>query len=108
MGAADDGVSMFLRVSVPPKTDAEKQLLASGEQNVIPEPTYGTQLQDFGVTGLKAEGQMKVTYTDLPVTLGDGTVVTLRDPHYDVTDLGYGPMAKDVEVSPRVAPLKVG
>jgi CxxC motif-containing protein (DUF1111 family) len=24
MGAADDGVSMFLRVSVPPKTDAER------------------------------------------------------------------------------------
>src|SRR5882724_2666797 len=53
MGSADDGVSMFLRLSVPAKTDAEKALLTSGEQNVIPEPTYGTQLQDFGVTGLK-------------------------------------------------------
>src|SRR3569623_3431976 len=108
MGAADDGVSMFLRLSVPAKTDAEKQALASGQENVIAEPTYGTQLQDFAVTGLKAEGQMQVSYTDLPVTLGDGTVVTLREPHYDVTDLGYGPMAEDVELSPRVAPQMIG
>jgi len=108
MGTADDGVSMFLRLSVPAKTDAEKQLLASGEQNVIPEPAYGTQLQNFAVTGLKSEGQVKVTYADLPVTLGDGTVVTLREPHYDVIDLGYGPMARDAEISPRVAPQMIG
>src|SRR3569833_611786 len=108
MGAADDGVSMFLRLSVPPKTEAEKQALASGQQNVIAEPTYGTQLQDFAVTGLKAEGQMQVSYTDLPVTLGDGTVVTLREPHYDVTDLAYGPLADDVQLSPRVAPPMIG
>src|SRR5262249_3964829 len=73
-----------------------------------PEPTYGGQLQDFGVTGLKAEGQMKIDYSDVPVTLGDGTVVTLRQPHYSVTDLGYGPMAKDVLLSPRVAPQMIG
>mgnify|MGYP001043684080 FL=1 len=108
MGAADDGVSMFLRLSVPPSTEAEKQALASGQQNVVPEPTYGTQLQNFAVTGLKAEGQMRVSYTDLPVTLGDGTVVTLREPHYDVADLAYGPLAKDVQISPRVAPPMIG
>jgi len=89
MGAADDGVSMFLRLSVPPSTEAEKQALASGQQNVVPEPTYGTQLQNFAVTGLKAEGQMRVSYTDLPVTLGDGTVVTLR-----VSDTGPGVPAR--------------
>ena len=108
MGSADDGVSMFLRLSVPATTDAEKALLASGQQNVIPEPTYGTQLQDFGVTGLKAEGQMRVTYTDLPVTLGDGSMVTLREPHYDIADLAYGPLAKDAQISPRVAPPMIG
>ena len=85
MGADDDGVSMFLRVSVPPHTDAERALMESGQQNVIPDPTYGTQLQNFAVTGLSAEGQMAITYTDLPVTLGDGTIVTLRQPHHVLT-----------------------
>ncbi|MBI4922631.1 MAG: thiol oxidoreductase [Devosia nanyangense] len=108
MGADDDGVSMFLRISVPPHTDAEKALMASGEKNVIAEPTYGTQLQNFGITGLKAEGRMVIDYTDLPVTLGDGSVVTLREPHYSVADLGYGPMARDVLLSPRIAPPMIG
>jgi CxxC motif-containing protein (DUF1111 family) len=108
MGADDDGVSMFLRLSVPPHNDAEKALMASGEQNVIPEPTYGTQLQNFAVTGLKAEGQMAVTYTDLPVTLGDGTIVTLREPHYSVANPAFGPLASDVLLSPRIAPQMIG
>jgi CxxC motif-containing protein (DUF1111 family) len=108
MGADDDGVSMFLRLSVPPRTDAEKQLIASGQENVIPEPTYGGQLQDFAVAGLKAEGRMDVTYVDLPVTLGDGTVVTLRKPEYSAADLSHGPMAPDTMMSPRVAPQMIG
>jgi CxxC motif-containing protein (DUF1111 family) len=108
MGADDDGVSMFLRLSVPPHTDAEKQLIASGQENVISEPTYGGQLQDFAVAGLKAEGRMDVTYADLPVTLGDGTVVILRKPEYSASDLSYGPMAPDTMMSPRVAPQMIG
>jgi CxxC motif-containing protein (DUF1111 family) len=108
MGADDDGVSMFLRLSVPPHTTAEKLAMESGERNVIPDPVYGTQLQNFAVAGLKAEGQMTIEYTDLPVTLGDGSVVTLRQPHYGVSDLAYGPLAADVLLSPRVAPPMIG
>lgn len=108
MGADDDGVSMFLRLSVPAHTEAEAALMAIGEQNVIAEPTYGTQLQNFAVTGLVAEGRMAVSYTDMPVTLADGTVVTLRAPNYSVGDLGFGPMASDVMLSPRVAPPMIG
>jgi len=107
-GNGDDAVSMFLRLSVPAHTDAEKQALADGSEKVIPEPTYGGQLQDFAVPGLKAEGKMVITYADDPVTLGDGTVVTLRRPTYSVADLGYGPMAPDVMLSPRVAPPMIG
>ncbi|HVY50503.1 MAG TPA: di-heme oxidoredictase family protein [Devosia sp.] len=108
MGAEDDGVSMFLRLSVPPHTEAEKQAIASGERNVIAEPTYGTQLQNFAVAGLSAEGRMVVTYSDQAVRLGDGTVVTLRRPTYGVADLSHGPMAADVMLSPRVAPQMIG
>jgi CxxC motif-containing protein (DUF1111 family) len=99
---------MFLRLSVPAHTDAERRALADGTEKVIPEPTYGGQLQDFAVPGLKAEGRMVITYTDEAVTLGDGTVVTLRAPSYSVADLGYGPMAADVMLSPRVTPQMIG
>jgi CxxC motif-containing protein (DUF1111 family) len=106
-GDADVAVSMFLRLSVPPRNDADRQALAGGAK-VIPEPTYGGQLQNFAVPGLKAEGRMVIDYADVPVTLGDGTVVTLRKPTYAVADLGYGPMADDVMLSPRVAPQMIG
>ena len=104
----EQAVSMFLRLSVPPKTDAERAKLASHELTRIPEPTYGGQLQDFAVPGLDAEGRMVINYTDKPESLGDGTAVHLRAPHYSVADLGYGPMAKDVQMSPRVAPPMIG
>jgi CxxC motif-containing protein (DUF1111 family) len=107
-GNGDDAVSMFLRLSVPAHTDAEKQALLDGTQKVIAEPTYGGQLQNFAVPGLKAEGRMVIDYTDLPVALGDGTLVTLRAPSYSVADLGYGPMAADVMLSPRVSPQMIG
>ncbi len=108
MGAGDDGVSMFLRLSVPPRTDEERALLASGAVNVIGEPTYGTQLQNFAVNGLRAEGQMAIAYTDLEMTLGDGTVVTLRAPEYSVANPAFGPVDPQVMLSPRVAPQMIG
>ena len=41
----DIAVSMFLRLSIPPQTDEQRQALADSRQAVIPEPTYGGQLQ---------------------------------------------------------------
>lgn len=103
-------VSMFLRLSVPAPAGADLGAAAEIADYLAtaPEPTYGGQLQDLAAPGHAPEAQMQVTYTDLPVTLGDGTVVTLRQPAYAASDLGYGPMAADVQLSPRVAPQMIG
>lgn len=106
-GNGDDAVSMFLRLSIPPRDEVDKQALLDGAK-VIAEPTYGGQLQDFATQGIKPEGKMVISYTDDPITLGDGTVVTLRRPSYSVADLAYGPMADDVMLSPRVSPQMIG
>jgi len=102
------GVSMFLRLSVPPKSEAEHAALASKALLRIPEPTYGGQLQNFGVPGVPAEGEMRIAYEEVPVALGGGETATLREPAYRIEDLGYGPMADDVMLSPRVAPPMIG
>jgi CxxC motif-containing protein (DUF1111 family) len=73
-----------------------------------PEPTYGRQLQDLAVAGLPAEGKVRVTWSEFPVELADGMVVSLRRPTYAVEDLGYGPMHPDVRMSPRVATPMIG
>ncbi len=103
----NNAVSMFLRLSVPPISAEEKQLIAEGAR-VIPEPTYGGQLQDIAIPGLLREGRMVITYADLPVTLAGGEVVTLRKPAYSAADLNYGPMRADALLSPRVAPPMIG
>ncbi|MGC9448360.1 di-heme oxidoredictase family protein [Cereibacter johrii] len=101
----DEAVSMFLRLSVPggPTPEGIEEWIATSA-----EPTYGGQLQDFAAPGLVPEGRMRIDWQEVPVTLGDGTVVTLRKPSYSVEDLGYGPMAADAMLSPRVTPQMIG
>jgi CxxC motif-containing protein (DUF1111 family) len=73
-----------------------------------PEPTYGRQLQTFGVVGQAAEGRLAVTYIERPVTLDDGTIVMLRQPSYSIDELGQGALQDDARLSARVAPQLIG
>ncbi len=104
----EPAVSLILRLSVPPQNDAERQALAAHRQSVIPEPTYGSQLQTFAIQGQTPEGQVTIAYEDVPVALAGGETVTLRKPTYGIADLGYGPMQSDTMVSPRIAPPMIG
>ena len=69
-----------MRLSVPPRTEAERALLASGRANALPDPVYGGQLQDLGIAGQQAEGRIHTTWEEEEVVLGDGTTVSLRRP----------------------------
>ncbi len=106
--ADEAAVSMFLRLSVPPRTDEERKALADKTLLRIPEPTYGGQLQNFAIQGIPAEGDMRITYQEIPVELNGGETASLRKPHYSIDNLGYGPLAPDVMFSPRVAPPMIG
>jgi len=107
-GPEDSAVSMFLRLSVPPETDAEFAALRDKLLLRITEPTYGGQLQDLAVTGLKAEGRMRIAYEEIPVALSGGETASLRKPSYRVEELAYGPMHPKVRLSPRVASPMIG
>jgi CxxC motif-containing protein (DUF1111 family) len=105
---ADTAESTFLRLSIPPQNDEQRKLLAEHRANTINEPTYGEQLQNLAVQGLDNEGHMHIDYKEVPVTLGDGSVVNLRHPTYSVDSLKYGPMHPDTMLSPRLAPPMIG
>ena len=49
-----------------------------GRAAVIPEPTYGAQLQDVAVPGLAAEGRIRITRTEREVVFKDGTEMFLE------------------------------
>lgn len=103
---ASNAVSMLVRLSIPALTaEQKKQIITSG---VIPEPTYGGQLQDFSLPGHDPEGKINITYSDVPVTFSDGEVVTLRKPDLTITELSYGDMHPQVQMSARVAPIMIG
>ena len=103
--ADEPRVSIFLRLSVPggPMPDG-----IPGHIPTMPEPTYGGQLQDFAANGLAPEGQMAIRWTEVPVTLADGTTLSLRRPEYSVADPSYGPLHPETQLSPRVAPQMIG
>ncbi|MDY6859746.1 MAG: di-heme oxidoredictase family protein [Pseudomonadota bacterium] len=106
-GPQDSAVSMFLRVSIP----ADPGTAMTGIEDyldTLPDPTYGTQLQDFSVAGHPAEYRLQITYEEIEVALSDGETATLRKPSYTAADLGYGPLHPDAMLSPRVAPQMIG
>ena len=104
-GPGDKAVSMLLRVSIPGGSNIREIEDYLADQ---PDPSYGTQLQDFAAPGQVSEGQIAVIYTDVPVAFADGTILTLQSPSYAITDPGYGAINQDLMLSPRVAPQMIG
>lgn len=106
---ADDtnAVSMFLRISIPGSPeDAVAEI--DDYLATLPDPTYGTQLQDFAVQGYPAEYKLGITYTEEAIQLSGGQTASLRHPTYTAENLGYGPLHPGAMLSPRVAPQMIG
>lgn len=111
-----NAVSMLVRLSIVPATGqpavdeqptAERQRLLQ-RVGVVPEPTYGTQLQDMAVPGVRPEGKVRVEYTPVTVRFDDGHEVQLRQPHLQISQLGYGPLHPQTRMSARIAPPMIG
>ncbi|MEO1555503.1 MAG: di-heme oxidoredictase family protein [Pseudomonadota bacterium] len=106
-GPNDNAISMFLRVSIPTDHSAMADEI-EGYLATLPQPTYGTQMQDFSLAGHVAEYRLQISYEEVEVPLSGGEVAYLRQPTYTAADLGYGPLHPDAMLSPRVAPQMIG
>lgn len=94
-GRHEPPVALLMRLSVPGR----------GEHGgVLPEPTYGDQLNNQAIPGVAPEGQVQIRLTPLRGRFADGIPFELNQPHYRLTALAYGPLRPEVLVSPRVAP----
>ena len=100
-----NAVSMLVRLSIPDDPAFADLIQRNG---VLPEPTYGGQLQDMANPGVAPEGKVRVEYDAMTVNFRDGTAVELRQPTLRITQLGYGPMHPDTHVSARIAPPMIG
>jgi CxxC motif-containing protein (DUF1111 family) len=103
-GPDDPQRGLLLRLSVPNPSRG-----ATPDDDPVPHPVYGDQLQDRSIDGVPAEGTVVITTTDETGEYGDGTTYTLAEPHYDVVGPdGRSVLGDDVMVSPRIAPAMFG
>ncbi|MBX8592545.1 c-type cytochrome [Pseudomonas cichorii] len=100
-----NAVSMLVRLSIPDSAAYAEVIKRNG---VVPEPTYGGQLQDMSIPGVAPEGKVRVEYDPLTIRFRDGTTVELRQPTLRITQLGYGPMHPYTHASARIAPPMIG
>src|SRR5262245_22328202 len=91
--------SMLFRISVPGTGDHD---------GPKPDPVYGDQIQNQSIPGVVREADVVVTYEEVAGRFADGETFSLRRPSYRITNPGYGPVAGDVLLSPRVAPAMIG
>ena len=92
-------ISMLFRLSVPG---------AAPDEAPHPDPNYGDQFQPFAVPNVPGEGTPFLEYTEVSGEYDDGEPYTLLRPTYRLEELNYGPLADNVEISPRVAPAVLG
>jgi CxxC motif-containing protein (DUF1111 family) len=92
-------VALLLRLSLP-------GVGANG--GVVPEPTYGDQLNNNAIQGVTPEGRVRITTRPVRGRFADGTPYVLQQPAYRIDRLAYGPLAKGTLVSPRIAPQLAG
>ncbi len=95
----EQAVGLLMRLSLPG---------VGAQGGVIAEPTYGDQFNNAAVQGVKPEGKVNLAYSERKGVFADGTPYSLQQPHYSFSDLAYGPMEKDVLISPRIAPQIIG
>lgn len=91
--------SMLVRISVPGRTS---------EGGPSPHPMYGDQIQDRAIPGLAAEAGVVLAWQEMGGNYGDGERYSLRSPLISFRDPAYGPIGKDVMISPRTAPTVIG
>jgi CxxC motif-containing protein (DUF1111 family) len=91
--------SMLLRIGVSG---------TEGGEAPLPDPTYGDQLQPYGIDGVPGEGAPRVTYGALSGQYPDGEPYELIAPSYAIDAPSHGALAADVLISPRVAPAMIG
>ena len=99
MDADDPERGLLLRLSVPGE---------GPNGGPLGDPVYGGQLQDRAILGVPPEGSILIVYEEIEGSYPDGERFSLRKPLYSVGDPAFGPLAADVMISPRIAPVVVG
>lgn len=78
-------------------------LFRLGKDNEDEVGDYGGQLAPHAVNGVKPEGDVAISWQEVPMKLDDGTVVPLRRPKFTPNGWNYLQPPPDLKISPRLA-----
>ena len=73
-----------------------------------PVRNYGGQISERANSGVSPEATLNITYTETSGHYADGESVSLREPHYTLDSVGYGPLPANLLTSPRVGTQMIG
>jgi CxxC motif-containing protein (DUF1111 family) len=102
--------------SAPPASGAAVETMvvrlampgSGGHDGLVPDPVYGAQLQTSAIPRVRAEGSVIVKYELIEGEFSDGEKFVLRRPVFSLANLGYGPLADNIAISPLVSPAVIG
>jgi CxxC motif-containing protein (DUF1111 family) len=97
--------SMVVELEAVPAAASVTPLNASDPPG---DPVYGHVLSPLAVPGFTPEGAVIIHYHVIQRTYPDGSLWTLRQPDYELTQLGYGLLAANSLIKPRLAPALFG
>jgi CxxC motif-containing protein (DUF1111 family) len=90
---------MLVRISVPGR---------DAHGGPLPHPVYGDQIQDRAIPGVAAEAVVELAWDEIAGRYADGEPYRLRRPRITFLAPDYGPLGKDLLISPRVAQAMIG
>ena len=104
----DNAISLVVALSIPPQNDTERDLLNQLRLKSIPEPNYGSQLSDFATNNVPSEGKIMIEYEYFPIAFENGTIINLRQPKFSISNLNYGTIHSQLNISARIAQPLIG
>ena len=104
----DDAISLVIALAIPPQNEFEKKQLETLQIKSFPDPNYGSQLSDFATEGVMPEGKVMIEYDYFPIAFDNGKVVNLRKPNFSISNLKYGKLHPDIQISARIAQPIIG
>ena len=78
------------------------------DETLLPDSTYGGQIQDQSIPGVPKEAKVNVQWSINEGLYPDGKAYELREPSFTLSDFNYGVPSSSLILSPRLAPHMVG
>lgn len=95
--------SLVMRLSIPSTHNT-----TVAKNGFMPEPNYGGQFSINGTSDTPAEGNVHLNYKAITGFYADGSMYSLQEPTYTLSNLQYGNLHPKTNIAPRIGLALIG